>query len=88
MLSRLFFNEENSLEVRPCLQLEDGRILDRHDLAEHRFSGVDLEGLASETAVIPYMNILATITRLKRICCHPCLVQGFDDPGWAVKNKT
>jgi SNF2 family DNA or RNA helicase len=26
------------------------------------------------------MNILATITRLKRICCHPCLVQGCCDP--------
>ncbi len=40
----------------------------------------DLEELESDTAAIPYMNILATITRLKRICCHPCLVQGCNDP--------
>ena len=26
------------------------------------------------------MNILATITRLKQICCHPCLVQESSDP--------
>jgi SNF2 family DNA or RNA helicase len=40
----------------------------------------DLEELASDTAAIPYMNILATITRLKQICCHPCLVQGCTHP--------
>jgi superfamily II DNA or RNA helicase len=48
---------------------------------------MDLEGLASDTTVIPYMNILAAITRLKRICCHPCLVQGCDDPGEYVSGK-
>ncbi len=40
----------------------------------------DIAELESDTAAIPYMNILAIITRLKRICCHPCLVQGCDDP--------
>ncbi len=40
----------------------------------------DLLELGSDTAAIPYMNILATITRLKQICCHPCLVQGCEDP--------
>lgn len=40
----------------------------------------DIEQLENETSAVPYMNILATITRLKRICCHPCLVQECDDP--------
>ncbi len=40
----------------------------------------ELEELADDTAAIPYMNILATITRLKQICCHPCLVQNCTDP--------
>jgi superfamily II DNA or RNA helicase len=40
----------------------------------------ELEELAEGTGTIPYMNILAAITRLKQICCHPCLVQGCDDP--------
>ena len=40
----------------------------------------DLEELGNDAAGIPYMNILATITRLKQICCHPCLVQGSSDP--------
>jgi superfamily II DNA or RNA helicase len=40
----------------------------------------DLERLADETGNVPYMNILAIITRLKQICCHPCLVQGCSDP--------
>ncbi len=49
---RVFFNEENSLEVRPCLRLKDGRILDRQDLAENRFSGayyLDGEGFLPTT---------------------------------------
>jgi len=40
----------------------------------------ELEELAEGTGTIPYMNILAVITRLKQICCHPCLVKGCDDP--------
>ncbi len=40
----------------------------------------DLEELADDAATIPFMNILATITRLKQICCHPCLVQDCQDP--------
>jgi superfamily II DNA or RNA helicase len=39
-----------------------------------------LEGLADDTAAIPYMNILATITRLKQVCDHPCLVKGCSNP--------
>ena len=41
----------------------------------------ELEELADSSSAIPYMNILAAITRLKQICCHPCLVQGCDDSG-------
>ena len=41
---------------------------------------MDLEGLTDDTAAIPYMNILATITRLKQVCDHPCLVKGCDNP--------
>jgi len=44
-------------------------------------SGRELEELEEGTGAIPYMNILAVITRLKQICCHPCLVQGCDNPG-------
>jgi superfamily II DNA or RNA helicase len=40
---------------------------------------LELEGLADDSGKIPYMNILATITRLKQLCCHPCLIQGCDD---------
>ncbi len=40
----------------------------------------ELEALETESDAIPYLNILSTITRLKRICCHPCLVQGCNDP--------
>ena len=40
---------------------------------------MDLEGLADDTTAIPYMNILAAITRLKQICDHPCLVKGCDN---------
>jgi len=40
----------------------------------------DVKGFMDETARIPTMNILAIITRLKRVCNHPCLVQGSDDP--------
>lgn len=39
----------------------------------------DLERLENGSTAIPYLNILATITRLKQICCHPCLVQGCED---------
>lgn len=41
----------------------------------------ELAELLDGTGAIPYLNILAVITRLKQICCHPCLVQGCDDPG-------
>ena len=40
----------------------------------------DLEELENDAEMIPYMNILASITRLKQICCHPCLVQGSSNP--------
>jgi superfamily II DNA or RNA helicase len=38
-----------------------------------------MESLQDESAAIPYMNILAMITRLKQICNHPCLVEGNTD---------
>ncbi|MFV0435914.1 MAG: DEAD/DEAH box helicase [Desulfopila sp.] len=47
----------------------------------------DLEELADENTAVPYMNILSTITRLKRICCHPCLVQGCEDPDEYTSGK-
>jgi len=40
----------------------------------------DLAELEEGTGVIPYMNILATITRLKQVCCHPCLLLGGSEP--------
>jgi superfamily II DNA or RNA helicase len=62
---------------RQC-ELSDDQISLYREVIQEREK--DLEGLESDTAVIPYMNILATITRLKQICCHPCLVQGSKDP--------
>ncbi len=41
---------------------------------------MDLDGLADDTATMPYMNILAAIIRLKQICDHPCLVKGCSNP--------
>lgn len=44
-------------------------------------SGSELANLKEDAGgPIPYMNILAVITRRKQICCHPCLIQGCDDP--------
>ncbi len=63
---------------RICELLDEQISLYREVLKERE---QDLEGLVSGTAAIPYLNILATITRLKQICCHPCLVQGSDHPG-------
>jgi len=40
----------------------------------------DLAILADGTAAIPYMHILAALTRLKQVCCHPCLLLGGSDP--------
>ncbi len=66
--------------------IEDNRICELSDDQVSLYREVlagreeELEELADETAAIPYMNILATITRLKQICCHPCLVQGCSDP--------
>lgn len=66
--------------------IEDNRLCeltnDQVDLYREIIAGrrKELWELESGTAAIPYMNILATITRLKQICCHPCLIQGSDDP--------
>ncbi|MFH0782856.1 MAG: DEAD/DEAH box helicase [Pseudomonadota bacterium] len=66
--------------------IEDNRICELSDDQVSLYRDVlkgreeELEELADDTAAIPYMNILATITRLKQICCHPCLVQGCLDP--------
>lgn len=38
-----------------------------------------VESLQDESAAIPYMNILAMITRLKQLCNHPCLLQKNTD---------
>lgn len=47
----------------------------------------ELEELAGDTTAIPYMNILAAITRLKQVCDHPCLVKGCTDPGEYASGK-
>ena len=62
---------------RSCA-LSDDQISLYRDVLKRREQ--DLEELADDATAIPYMNILATITRLKQICCHPCLVQGCGDP--------
>ncbi|MFN2354077.1 MAG: DEAD/DEAH box helicase, partial [Desulfopila sp.] len=38
-----------------------------------------VESLQDESSAIPYMNVLAMITRLKQICNHPCLIEGTTD---------
>ncbi len=63
---------------RVCDLSDDQIALYREVISE---SGNELEELIEGTGAIPYMNILAVIARLKQICCHPCLVQGCDDPG-------
>lgn len=63
---------------RLCRLSDDQISLYREVIEE---SGRDLAELADEAGAISSMNILAVITRLKRICCHPCLVQGCDNPG-------
>ncbi|MBU1567557.1 MAG: DEAD/DEAH box helicase [Proteobacteria bacterium] len=66
--------------------IEDNRICELSDDQVSLYRDVlkgreqDLEELANDEATIPFMNILATITRLKQICCHPCLVQKSLDP--------
>ncbi len=66
--------------------IEDNRICELSDDQISLYRDVlkgheqELEELADDGAAIPYMNILATITRLKQICCHPCLVQNCDHP--------
>lgn len=59
-------------------ELSDDQIALYREVIEE--SDRDLAELTDGTGAIPYMNILAVITRLKQICCHPCLVQGCDDP--------
>ncbi|MGW8195146.1 MAG: DEAD/DEAH box helicase [Desulforhopalus sp.] len=61
---------------RLCELHEDQLGLYRQVISEREH---ELDELADETTTIPYMNILAIITRLKQICCHPCLVQGCSD---------
>jgi SNF2 family DNA or RNA helicase len=66
--------------------IEDNRICELSDKQIGLYREVlktreeKLEELAHDAAAIPYMNILATITRLKQICCHPCLVQNCTNP--------
>lgn len=66
------------IEDNRICELSDDQISLYRDVLKGREQ--DLEGLADDAAAIPYMNILATITRLKQICCHPCLVQNCNDP--------
>lgn len=61
---------------RLCELSDDQVALYREVLGER---GEELAELEEGTGAIPYMHILATITRLKQICCHPCLVQGCID---------
>ncbi|MDP3480849.1 MAG: DEAD/DEAH box helicase [Desulfoprunum sp.] len=73
--------------------IEDDRICELSDdqigLYREIIAGreIELESLENETDAIPYMNILATITRLKQICDHPCLVRGCSDPGEYASGK-
>ncbi len=63
------------IEDNRICELSDDQISLYRDVLKGREQ--DLEELADDAAAIPYMNILATITRLKQICCHPCLVPGL-----------
>ena len=66
-----------TIEDNRLCQLSDDQIsLYREVLKKQEAEVAELE---NDGAPIPYMNILATITRLKRICCHPCLVQDCHD---------
>lgn len=67
-----------TIEDNRLCELSDDQVSLYREIIEEREK--DLEELEGDSIAIPYMNILATITRLKRICCHPCLVQGSSDP--------
>lgn len=65
------------IDDRIC-ELDDDQVGLYREIIKERKN--ELDDLASETATIPYVNILSIITRLKQVCCHPCLVQGCSDP--------
>ena len=69
---------------RICELSDDQVSLYREVIKGQETELVELEG---GTTAIPYINILAAITRLKQICCHPCLVQGCDDPAEYTSGK-
>ncbi len=66
-------------------ELSDDQIGLYREIIENR--EMEMEWLMDETEAIPYMNILAMITRLKQICNHPFLVQGSGDPGAYTSGK-
>ncbi len=87
MLSRLirpFILRRNRQQVLTELPdiIEDNRICELSDdqvrlyrqVIDERRSVV--QTLEDETGAIPYMNVLAMITRLKQICNHPSLIHG------------
>ena len=62
---------------RLCTLSDDQARLYRKVLAG---SAREIEGLADNTTPISYMHVLATITRLKQVCCHPYLLKGGSEP--------
>jgi superfamily II DNA or RNA helicase len=77
-------NRQQVLTELPDI-IEDNRICELSDdqvglyrqVIDERKSVV--QKLEDETGAIPYMNVLAMITRLKQICNHPSLVHGSLD---------
>ena len=64
--------------------IEDDRLCSLSDEQRQLYHEVlatranELNGLVDEMVPVPDMHILATITRLKQVCCHPCLLLGGD----------
>lgn len=67
----------NIIEDTRLCALSDDQVALYRQLIDEREAVV--ESLRDESSAIPYMNILAMITRLKQICNHPCLVEGNTD---------
>ncbi len=68
----------DTIEDNRLCQLSDDQISLYREVLKEREE--ELEQLENDGNAVSFINILATITRLKQICCHPCLVQACHDP--------
>jgi superfamily II DNA or RNA helicase len=73
-------SREQVLTELPAI-IEDDRICELSDDQVALYREIiddredELEYLTDEQSQVPYMTILTTITRLKQLCDHPCLIQ-------------